>query len=159
LTKVFGLGPLRIGWAIGPEGLIARAIRIHDNLGVVHPFLTESIGERIFADAGRLRLWKERIRKRAEANRAMLDRFYRGHPEFEGGIPPAGILSFPRWRGNTEFPDAETLCRRAAEEAKIVFVPGRFYQRPDCLRIAVGGPEEETRLALDAFDLFLARAR
>ncbi len=139
LTKVFGLGPLRIGWAIGREDLIERAIRIHDNLGVVHPFLTESIGAGILADAKRLRRWKERIHSRAETNRSMLADFYRRHPEFDGGFPDAGILTFPRWTGNARFPDAETLCRRAEAEGKVVFVPGRFYQRPHHLRIAVGG--------------------
>ncbi|MBD3162433.1 MAG: aminotransferase class I/II-fold pyridoxal phosphate-dependent enzyme, partial [Candidatus Latescibacteria bacterium] len=75
LTKGFGLGVLRIGWAIGPEELIDRAIRIHDNFGVVHPALTEAIGAAILSDAGRLAGWRERVRARVAANREHLARF------------------------------------------------------------------------------------
>jgi aspartate/methionine/tyrosine aminotransferase len=70
----------------------------------------------------------------------------------------AGILSFPHWTGSKRFPDAETLCQRAATEGRILFVPGRFYQRPDRLRISIGGSEEATARALEAFDRFLAGA-
>jgi len=156
LTKVYGLSHLRIGWAIGPSDLIARAIRIHDNLGVVHPFLTEAIGARILRDSRRMEDWRARIRSRVEANRSALGSLLEDRPELQGCLPPGGILAFPRWGGHPHLPDADSLCERLRREVKVVLVPGRFFQRPDHVRIAVGGPEGEVREALAALGRFLA---
>lgn len=155
LTKVFGLSHLRIGWAIAPPGLVARARRVHDNLGVVHPYLTEAIGARILGKPGRLDGWREQVRRRVAANRAKLGAFLEAESGFEGSLPPAGLLAFPRWRGRPGFPDAESLCDRARTEANVALVPGRFFQRPEHLRIAVGGTEESVALAVDALARFL----
>lgn len=158
LTKAFGLSHLRIGWAIGPPDLIRRAVRIHDNLGVVHPYLTESIGARILAAPGRLDGWRETVRRRVEANRSKLGALLRSEPRLVGELPAAGILAFPRWSGTPEMPDVESLCSRARAEARVAVVPGRFFQRPENLRIAVGGTEETVAEAIDALAAFL-RAR
>jgi hypothetical protein len=158
LTKAFGLSHLRIGWAIGPSERIRQAVRLHDNLGVVHPYLTESIGARILAAPGRLDGWRATVRRRAETNRARLDGLLRSEPRFVGDLPPAGILAFPRWAGTPDLPDVETLCSRARAEARVAIVPGRFFQRPEHVRIAVGGTEESVAKAIDALAAFL-RAR
>jgi hypothetical protein len=155
LTKVYGLSHLRIGWAIGPADRVTRAQRLHDNLGVVHPYLTEAIGARILAAPGRIDGWRNAVRRRVGANRARLDAFLKAEPRFGGELPAAGILAFPRWAGDPGLPDAETLCARAREEARIALVPGRFFQRPDHVRIAVGGTEESVREAIDALATFL----
>jgi aspartate/methionine/tyrosine aminotransferase len=155
LTKAFGLSHLRIGWAIGPPELVARAKRVHDNLGVVHPYLTEAIGARILGRPGRLDGWREAVRRRVDANRARLGAFLDTQPGFDGSLPAAGILAFPRWLGRPGLPDAETLCERARGDANVALVPGRFFQRPDHLRIAVGGTEESVADAVDALARFL----
>ncbi len=155
LTKVYGLSHLRIGWAIGPAERIARAMRLHDNLGVVHPYLTEAIGARILAAPGRIDGWRATLRKRVAANRARLAAFLDAEPRLSGEMPAAGILAFPRWTGGPGLPDAETLCRRAREEARVALVPGRFFQRPDHIRIAVGGTEPSVAEAIDALATFL----
>ena len=155
LTKVYGLSHLRVGWGIGPASLIARAIRIHDNLGVVHPFLTEAIGASVMADSSRLALWRERIRTRVEANRKALAGVLSVSSYLEGGLPPQGILAFLHWKGTDRFPDAEVLCDQARKRARIVLVPGRFFQRPEWLRIAVGGLEPKVAAACAALAAFL----
>jgi aspartate/methionine/tyrosine aminotransferase len=158
LTKAFGLSALRVGWAIGPPSLIAHARALHDNLGVVHPLVTEALGARLLADTGRMKGFRDRLRERIGANRAVLDGFLARHPKRFVGAPPGhGILAFPRWNGEgTGLADAETLCRRAME-AGIVLVPGRFFQRPDHVRLGVGGRPEEVARSIEAFEAFLER--
>lgn len=156
LTKVFGLSHLRAGWAVGPRELIDRAVRLNDNLGVVHPYITESLSARLISDRAKMGRWREKVAIRLEANRGQLARFLSRHEIFEGGMAARGILAFLRVRSSAAIPDAETLCRRAREEAGVVVVPGRFFQRPDHVRLAVGGPPEEVAAALEAFDRFLA---
>ena len=158
LTKGFGLGTLRIGWAIGPEAVIDRAIRIHDNLGVVHPALTESIGAAILSDEARMERWRERIRARVTANRDLLERFLERTDQLDGGLPRHGIIAFPRLADTARWRDGGELSEAALREDRIAVVPGRFFQRPDRIRIGVGGPEEPTRRALDRFERFLADA-
>ncbi len=155
LTKVYGLSHLRIGWAIGPSALIARATRLNDNLGVVHPWITEAIGARILTDDARMDRWRTRARARVDANRASVARLLDGEPRFDGALPTHGILSFIRWRGDSRFPDAETLCRRAMEEADICLVPGRFFQRPDFIRIGAGAPEADVAAACGVLARYL----
>jgi aspartate/methionine/tyrosine aminotransferase len=157
LTKVWGLSHLRIGWAIGPAALMRRATRLHDNLGVVHPFIIEAIGARLIADGEGMNRWRERARARVTANRAQVARLLERVPEFEGGIAPCGVVSFLRWRGNDAYPDAEGLCHHALEDGNIAIVPGRFFQRPDHVRIGAGGPEASVAAACDALARFLGR--
>ncbi|MDM7915306.1 MAG: pyridoxal phosphate-dependent aminotransferase, partial [Candidatus Eisenbacteria bacterium] len=131
LTKPFGLSALRIGWGIGPPELIERAKRIHDNLGVNHPYVSESLGARLLANTTKMDAIRARLLRRVAANRAALARFFEKQDLFEGGMPPHGILAFPRWKGTPAIPDADTLCRRALAEAQVALVPGRFFDRPD----------------------------
>jgi aspartate/methionine/tyrosine aminotransferase len=158
LTKAYGLSALRIGWAVGPKAVIDRARAIHDNLGVVHPFVTEAIGARLIADAPRMDRLRGLLRARIAENRAALATFHeRRAYRFEAALPERGILYYPRWRGEgSRIASAEDLCRRALE-AGIVLVPGRFFRRDEHIRIAVGGPPLEVRTALEAFDEFLEK--
>ncbi len=159
LTKVFGLSHLRAGWAVGPRDLIDSARRLNDNLGVVHPYITESLTERLLSDEAKMARWKRLVEARLKENRGLLATFLDRWAIFEGGLAERGILAFPRVAPFGSIPDAETLCRRAREEANVVLVPGRFFQRPDRVRIAVGGPPEQVAAALTAFGKFLEAAR
>jgi len=155
LTKVWGLSHLRIGWAIGPPPLIARAIQLNDNLGVVHPYITEAAGARLIRDRAGMDRWRERARARVSANRATVARLLASTPQLEGSLSDAGIINFPRWRGSARFPDAESLCERALREKRIAIVPGRFFQRADHVRIGAGGPEEKVAAACDALAAYV----
>ena len=155
LTKAFGLGPLRIGWAIGRRDLIDTAIQIYDNLGVRHPTLVEALGAHLIGDSERMRSWTERLRGRLATNRALLREFLSGRAPFEGEVSDVGIISFPQYRPIPALPDADLFCKRARERARVALVPGRFFGRADHVRIGVGGAEAQVARALEALDAFL----
>lgn len=157
LTKVFGLNALRCGWAIGPRTLIERAMRLHDNLGVVHPFITEAVGAEVIGRPGLMDSWRRRVAARVATNRAALASFLEGRTGLRGGMPAHGILSFTTLEHPERFGGVDGLWERSRAEARVVFVPGRFFQRPDCLRIGVGGDPEVVRGGLAAFASFLDR--
>lgn len=157
LTKSFGLGALRCGWAIGPRNLIDRANQLNDNLGVHHPPLIESFGAQLIGDEQRMESWRKRIADRLQTNRAALKSFLNDQTGFTGRSPTSGLVFFPRWEGSKAFPDADTLCRLAMEQARVAIVPGRFFSRPEHVRIGVGGPEDAVASALDALAQFINR--
>lgn len=158
LNKSFGLGSLRIGWAIAPPELVQRAILIHDNLGLYHPTLIESLGAQILADRPRLEAWRKGIRSRVEVNRRALQAFLSEETRFELASLPPGILAFPRWKGRHPAADVDTLCEMARKRARLAMVPGRFFGRPDHLRLGIGGPEKETVRSLEVLRDFLGTA-
>lgn len=158
LTKSYGLGPLRMGWAIGCPDLIERAIRIHDNLGVDHPAMIEALGAHLIGNGERIASWRERIRQRLAANRRLFEEFLVGRPGFEGEISDVGIISFPRWIPTRRLGTADELCRAAKEHARVAMVPGRFFGRADHVRIGIGGPQGEIENAFRALGGFLDSA-
>src|SRR5207249_7942268 len=80
LTKVYGLGETRVGWAIGDAALIHRASRVND-FGVVNgPYIAERIGALALARRAHLLARTRRILGR---NRPLLGRFLRQSPTLE----------------------------------------------------------------------------
>src|SRR5439155_3954989 len=80
LTKVYGLGETRVGWAIGDPALVHRASRVND-FGVVNgPYIAERIGALALARRPRLLARSRSILRR---NRPLLDRFVRSLPALE----------------------------------------------------------------------------
>jgi aspartate/methionine/tyrosine aminotransferase len=155
LTKAYGLGSLRMGWAIGRQDLINHAIRIHDNLGVDHPTLMEAIGAHLIGNTEQMDSWRERIRHRMKTNRKLLATFLADRPGFEDGSSDVGIIAFPRWRPAPGQPEADELCRLVRERARVALVPGQFFRRPNRVRFGIGGPEKEVEEGLQALGGFL----
>lgn len=58
LTKVWGLGSLRLGWMIADSTIIERARLAFDHMGVVSPFLVDWLGTALFQREG----WLDEIR-------------------------------------------------------------------------------------------------
>ncbi len=50
LTKVFGFGDLRAGWAIVPPELAKRMYRTYDHMGVITPFLSDWVAAKVLAN-------------------------------------------------------------------------------------------------------------
>lgn len=142
LTKVYGLGTLRCGWAIGDLSTIERAYRIRDNLGVVASGPSVVLARGAFEVLERLAAWSA---WKAAAGRAVVEKFMRGCTELEWLAPKYGIMGVARL---PEGLSGYTLSERAMREAKVKVTPGEFFWMPGYVRIAFGSEPARVEEAL-----------
>jgi len=145
LTKVYGLGALRAGWALAPADIVARAERLYDFMGVNPP--TTMLHATLAAFAARPALL-ERAWTRAAENRAQLARFLHDVPGMAGLLPAHGIVALLKPPPGS---DAALLEERLRTECDTQVVPGEFFDAPGWLRIAYGDAPERVAEALSHF--------
>lgn len=146
--KAFGLGPLRIGWILGPPPFIERCRRLND-LIVVNPPGTSA---RIAAE----------VLRRSELFAGRLETIIRGNlPRLLGYLEardlpfvrPAGPLVFPRIPG---VEDTLHFCESAFDRFDLHLVPGEFFSSPGHIRLSATAPPDRLEEALEALDAALA---
>jgi aspartate/methionine/tyrosine aminotransferase len=147
LTKAYGLGGLRCGWALAAPALARRMWWLLDlTIGcAAHP--AERLAVIALANL-------ERIGRRARAillaNRPRLASFLESRDDLETVMPPCGTIVFPRWQGG----DVEPLCAVLRERWQTTIVPGRYFGAPEHFRLGIGGDPAVVASGLDR----LARA-
>ena len=132
LTKAFGLDGLRCGWVLAPPALAKKAYLVNDHLGVngVAP------GERFAVAAFRnLAAIQRRSREARDANARLVRAFLAKEKRVEAA-PPAANVFFPRLPRGL---DGDTFARHLLERHGTLVVPGRFFESPRHVRIAIGG--------------------
>lgn len=135
LTKAYGLGGLRCGWALAEADLVRRMWRLNDLMGVVpaHPAERLSI-----AALDHLDLVAGHARRILEENRQTVNAFLDSRSELRAARVSTGMLAFPKLlRG-----DVDALVRVLLEHHETTVVPGRFFDAPDHFRLATGAPPE-----------------
>jgi hypothetical protein len=142
LTKAYGLSGLRCGWILAPPPLAERMRRLNDLYGVHPPHVAERMSVVAF---DRLPELRARADAMIEANRAAYRELLAGHPRLEQTVFDQGTTVFPRLLDG----DVDDLFRRAVDDFEASFVPGRFFYRPDRLRIGLGGDPEPTRIGME----------
>jgi aspartate/methionine/tyrosine aminotransferase len=133
LTKAYGLSGLRCGFILAEPDLARRIWRLNDLYGVIPPHPAELLSVIALQHLDRI---AERARGLLATNRAALGGFLASRSDLEGLFPDHGTLAFPRLRSG----NVERLHDLLREKYDTSIVPGRFFERPDHLRIAVGGP-------------------
>jgi len=131
LTKAYGLGGLRCGWALADPDLVRRMWRLDDLMGVVpaHPAERLSI-----AALDHLDLIASRARLILEKNRETVNRFFDARADLRTARVEAGMIAFPKQlRG-----DVETLSQILRDRYETTVVPGRYFEMPDHFRLALG---------------------
>ncbi|SFG80821.1 Aspartate/methionine/tyrosine aminotransferase [Halopelagius inordinatus] len=141
LTKFYGLGGLRIGWLVGPTELVerARAVSYHFS-SVAEP--SRRLAARAVHHAEDL---TASARDHLAANHDHLDSFVADHDGLSGRVhpdSPFALLSHAAATGD-EF-------AAAAWDRGVLVVPGRFFDRPDHVRLALGQSPEAAAAGLDA---------
>ena len=148
LTKAYGLGGLRCGWAIAPPEVAEAMRRVRDVVDAVGAFAAERIAALAFEHLDRL---AARARGILKPNFDRLRAFVEDRSELEWVRPSAGTVGFPRIRGLS---DSLRFVERLRLDHGTGVVPGSFFQAPAHFRIAYGGAGEVLASGLAA----LARA-
>jgi aspartate/methionine/tyrosine aminotransferase len=147
LTKAYGVSGLRCGWILAPADLAQRMRRLNDLFGVLPPHVSERMGVVAFQ---RLAALRSRANAMIDANKAAYREFLGDHPALDQVVFDQGTTVFPRLRSG----DGDALFERLTHQYETSIVPGRFFGRPDHIRVGLGGDVAMTRTGLER----LARA-
>jgi aspartate/methionine/tyrosine aminotransferase len=130
LTKGYGLSGLRCGWILAEPELAERMRLLHDVFGSIGPQPTERLS---VVAMRKLPKFIARARNILASNRGVLNDFLDSREELHGSRSQLGTTSFPRLRkGRVE--DLWDILYRKYDTS---FVPGRFFESPQHLRIGM----------------------
>jgi aspartate/methionine/tyrosine aminotransferase len=141
LTKAYGLSGLRCGWVLAPADLALRMRRLNDLFASLPPHVAERMSVVAF---DRLPAIRERANAMIDANRAAYAEILGDHPGLDQVILDQGTTVFPRLVAG----DADAFFHRLMTDFETSVVPGRFFGRPDHVRIGLGGDPATTREGL-----------
>jgi aspartate/methionine/tyrosine aminotransferase len=141
LTKAYGLSGLRCGWILAPAKLAERMRRLNDLFASLPPHVSECMGVAAF---DRLEAFRKRADGLIDANRAAYQEILGDHPALDQVLFDQGTTVFPRLRAG----DGDRFLERLLDRFDTSVVPGRFFGRPDHIRIGLGGDAEMTREGL-----------
>jgi aspartate/methionine/tyrosine aminotransferase len=132
LTKVYGLSGLRCGWILANPELAVRLWRLNDLFGVIPAHAAERLSVVALKNLDKIATRSRRI---LEANRELLNSFFRSRECLDWTDQEFGTVSFPRLKqGNVD-----ALASLLIERYETSIVPGRFFEMPDHFRIGIGG--------------------
>jgi aspartate/methionine/tyrosine aminotransferase len=130
LTKGYGLSGLRCGWILAERELAKRMRLLHDIFGAVAPHPAETLSVLAMQ---KLPKFIDRAKNILESNRAVLNDFLDSREELTAARSEIGTTCFPRL-GKGSVDSLSTLLNDKYETA---FVPGRFFESPQHLRIGM----------------------
>ncbi|NHN40418.1 pyridoxal phosphate-dependent aminotransferase [Halorubellus sp. JP-L1] len=146
LTKFLGFGGLRIGWLVADHEFVAGTERVQQHLpSVAEPSV--ALAKRALAAHDDLAADR---RERIRHNHDHLASFVHDRPALSGHVHDGATYALL----THDDVDGDELAERALEDDVLV-VPGRFFDRPDAVRVSLGRPTEHATAALDAFALVL----
>lgn len=143
LTKFLGFGGLRIGWLVADPAFVDAAERVRHHLpSVATPSLT--LARRAFFHLDDL---AADSRRRIARNHDRLAAFAAARDDLAGHVHDGTTYALLAH----DDVDGDTLAEHALD-AGVLVVPGRFFDRPDAVRVSLGRPTQQVDAALDALD-------
>ncbi|HWP55014.1 MAG TPA: aminotransferase class I/II-fold pyridoxal phosphate-dependent enzyme [Pyrinomonadaceae bacterium] len=130
LTKGYGLSGLRCGWILCEPDLAQRMRLLHDVFGAVGPHPAETLS--VLA-VKKLPKFIDRARTILETNRAVLKDFLDTREELKAVRTDYGTTSFPKLLKGS----VDDLWTALYDKYDTAFVPGRFFESPQHLRIGM----------------------
>lgn len=141
VTKVCGLGALRVGWIVASRELLGQVRTVKDYTTICGSSLTQ-----LFAQWA-LERWEfflRRARKILDRNRKIAREAMEEAPYLRGDVPTAGTVLFPHCDV-----DVGKLSEVLLRKYKTVIAHGRFFGMTDHFRLGLGGDSAELREGLD----------
>jgi len=142
LTKAYGVSGLRCGWILAPRDLAQKMSRLNDLFGVHPPHVAERLAVVAFDQLPTLR---NRASGLIDANRAAYRQLLGQHPRLDQAVFDQGTTVFPRLVDI----DVDAFVKTLKSKFDTGVVPGRFFSRPDRIRIGLGGNPETSRAAME----------
>jgi aspartate/methionine/tyrosine aminotransferase len=151
MSKTYGLAGLRIGWVATHDPAVLAAMAAYkDFTSICNAAPSETLA---LAALSRAEALAARQRATIAGNVALLAELAARRPGlFEGAVPQAGPISFPRFRPGL---DAEEACHRLAERAGVLLLPGALFGPPWSDRVRVGFGRRSFPAALRALEAAL----
>ena len=143
VSKLYGLGVLRVGWLVASRGVLQRIAGIKD-----YTTASASALSQVFANWAieRHQFFLDRARTIVEANRTILREELGNMPAIDLSVPDIGNVVFPRCAVNVE-----KLERLLIESYRTVIAHGRFFSAREFrnhFRLGLGGKTSEFRKGL-----------
>ena len=152
LSKAYGLPGLRIGWLVGPPGMVTELMGYHDYLTLTPTMLSDRLARFVLQKRRRAEVL-ERTRSILRKNYPVLRDWIEDHGALLSHVPPAaGAICFLRYALAMNSTD---LVERLRKEKSVLLVPGDMFGLDGYVRIGVGPPREYLLAGLDRFDALL----
>jgi aspartate aminotransferase len=155
ISKAFAMTGWRIGFAAGPEELIAKAADLQSQTTSGAAVPSQAAAAAAYSRATEREAWIVRFVDELKGNR---DAGVRMLSEIEGieiSVPPGGIYLFARLSdGSASLPVAERLLN----EAEVACIPGEPFGSPGFLRFNFAVPRETLETGLTRVVEFFSRA-
>jgi aspartate/methionine/tyrosine aminotransferase len=142
LSKVYGLGGLRIGWMVGPEPILKKARLVLDYVECDLPAPSESIALAALRKGPELVL---RCRQIAMRNFAIIREWIGKRGDLQWVEPAGGTVCMIKLPQSL---DAQTLCTLLREKYATLVVPGDFFYVRGFIRVSAGMDEDVLRTGL-----------
>ena len=145
MTKVYGIGNLRVGWVLAAPELVRE----------MH-LLNEFIADRISAYAVEVAMTLLTEPNRSAVREISTD-FRRRHlpivHEFVETCPQVSLFDVGRGINllfvlNPGLPSAESVCEQLIREDGVLMVPGEMFEEPGVIRLSLSCSEEDLRQGL-----------
>lgn len=153
LSKVYGLGALRIGWVAASEELIARMAVVADYLAGGVPTPSQTLALAALQHADRL---AARCREIVQRNLKIVSEWLRKRPDLRWVEPEGGTVAMLKLPAGI---DALTLSTVLRERYGTLVVPGDFFWIRGFIRISLGTDEDVLRTGLKNIGLALDQLR
>jgi len=144
LDKTWGLDPLRVGWAIGPEKIIDRAFKFNNLMGVNQPYITEDLADQILRSDKAL-AWFQLRRNTSCGQMQLLMSFLKSTPELKLLPPSGGVNACLKLPNGV---DDRAFAAALQTEHGVTVFPCSLFELPGYIRVSLGCDPVETKLHL-----------
>jgi aspartate/methionine/tyrosine aminotransferase len=153
LSKSFACPGLRLGWIVGPEGVVEEAAERQDYTTIGSGILSQILGAAVMEPKNR-----ERILARGRAllgeNADIVERWVEKRNRWSWQRPAAGGMAFLRYDFDMS---SEDLSSQLREEESVFVVAGTWFGIENHIRIGIGVKTEHLVEGLARLDAFLSR--
>jgi aspartate/methionine/tyrosine aminotransferase len=146
LTKVYGLGPLRVGWLIASGNVMNTARRLTDHMHVVNSAPSTGLGIVAWENIDRL---TARTKSVYEQSWPVMSAWLEANPDVKTFGNDGALFQYLRL---PEIDDTSVFAQLLFEDYGILVTPGRFFAQKDWLRIGFGIPPDDLAEALSHID-------